>query len=80
MSEWLPIETAPKDGRELLVFGKRGIDIARWQTDPSIWERENVPCWAVFEPEDMFYSVYLLDDDAPTHWQPLPEPPEKDKR
>ncbi|HEU4635425.1 MAG TPA: DUF551 domain-containing protein [Edaphobacter sp.] len=77
MSDWQPIETAPKDGTRVLVcYGsKPRVIVAYWQSEPSLWEREDVPCWAVFEPEDPFYSVYLLDEYEPTHWQPLPKPP-----
>lgn len=76
MSEWRPIETAPKDGKCVLVSNGRYVEKAWWNTDPRIWDSEddNRPCWTVFEPEDYYYAIHL-DDDPPTHWMPLPEPP-----
>lgn len=81
MTDWQPIETAPRDGRWLLVWGSvwageisgvaknphGDVSIARYTTGRSDFPGE---WW----------------DDAggdacgtwcqPTHWQPLPEPPE----
>ncbi len=75
-TNWQPIETAPKDGRKI-VLGRVGIDpvlIAHWETEPSwAWKGES-PCWAVYMADDDFYSHYLNADWA-THWQPLPAPP-----
>jgi len=76
---WQPIETAPKDGTSILVFGKFGADIARWNKDPSVWDRDVDACWTVFEPDDYFYAIHLLDEFEPTHWMPLPEPPNETK-
>lgn len=75
MSEWQPIETAPKDGSSILVFCKYGVRIAYWNIGPCIWERKSVPCWTVFEPDDYFYAEHLLEEAEPTHWMPLPLPP-----
>jgi hypothetical protein len=38
MSEWRPIETAPKDGAEILVlFGERpDVEIAQWSDSAAI--------------------------------------------
>lgn len=78
MGEWRPIESAPKDGTPILVgrVGSRFVQKAWWNTDPQVWERDIAACWSVFTPEDYYYSVHLLDDDEPTHWQPLPTPPD----
>jgi hypothetical protein len=63
MSEWQPIETAPKDGTELLLYGPfvptggTYMDIGRW-TDYA----------------DGFWD-WSADDSQPTHWMPLPSPP-----
>lgn len=62
MSEWQPIETAPRDGSKVLAYdpGWCGgtMAIARW------WDGEfrtgNLP------GEEMY----------PTHWMPLPPPPD----
>ena len=59
--EWLPIETAPKDGTWVLIFdgryGLKVIELARWIGAPhSHWGNGN-NYW------------------TPSHWRPLPAPP-----
>ena len=68
MSEWQPIETAPKDGTEVFLWTeeKPNIVVAYWDTyEGSGWWR---------------FSESVLSDIAgevenATHWMPLPEPP-----
>lgn len=72
MSEWQPIETAPKDGTPLLIFSpdsiKPNVFICIW-TD---WTDENDTViegnWTDLGNEQEFGAT-------PTHWQPLPDPP-----
>lgn len=73
---WRPIEEAPRDGTRVLVKSGKWIGIAYWQKDPSMWEEEDVPCWAVFECDDCYYSLYLTEQNAPTHFRHLPAGPE----
>ncbi len=73
---WKPINTAPKDGGRCIVgkVGSHRVYTAHWEVDPSwSWKGES-PCWAVFMPDDDYYSIYL-DADWPTHWMPLPDSP-----
>lgn len=69
MGEWQPIETAPKDGIEVLLWcpaegTQPGYhDIGFW--DPGSTDR--VEAWRD--------AVGMCVGD-PTHWQPLPEPPQ----
>ena len=64
---WMPIESAPKDGRPVLVFDPRGdntILTASHYAPYNLWMAE--PCEAEEnDPERRF----------PTHWMPLPKPP-----
>lgn len=68
--EWLPIESAPKDGREMYVV--RGFDIkpnkkyliSRYTTDPYCVWPDGKGNWARW-PHPF----------PPTHWMPLPPPP-----
>lgn len=73
MGEWQPIASAPK-GVPVLIYG-RGmtglpeIGVAwqeqfHWQTTPS-WEPVGVSGYE--------WDFYI----EPTHWQPLPPPPEQ---
>jgi uncharacterized protein DUF551 len=66
MSEWQPIETAPKDEHvQILTFKARTNNIlwaGPWY-QTSFWS----PKWGMF--------VGWPRDEKPTHWMPLPEPP-----
>lgn len=69
MSEkWLPIESAPKDGTEVLAYAAdKAINghfygVAMW-ADKSEWPPNSVAGW--------FWPFRI----RPTHFQPLPPPP-----
>lgn len=61
-SPWMPIETAPRDGTRIHIINDRGQFIVEWEDD--WWRVENGKMYA------------SLRGDEPTHWQPLPQPPE----
>jgi len=75
-SEWQPIETAPKDGTRILA-------LLRWgYSDGTAGEAQTVIYWyggGLFwvVPIPMNYVQGLDSDVAPTHWMPLPKPPER---
>lgn len=67
---WRPIETAPKDGSDVLLHRVWGLTtslppiVAGWFDNGADW------CgWASFEQPDKWI------EGTPTHWAPLPEPP-----
>lgn len=69
MSAWQPIETAPKDGSSVLcyapIYGAPArILVMRW--DDGNYTK--APCWRT--------DVHSFVQFEPTHWQPLPQPPE----
>jgi len=76
VSEWQPIETAPKDGTLIWVVDeKHTIHIAFWQ---SKWN------WKRFKVDRTFQAVWSHDIPAEredgekvnaTDWMPLPLPP-----
>jgi len=80
---WQPIETAPKDGTEII-----GLFVRRWEPDqkPTIYGPWTVAfvngSWQsswdgarVIEYMSDFGIEYKDPDISPTHWQPLPAPP-----
>ena len=75
-SGWEPIATAPKDGTPVLVAGAGGVDMCSWQ-DEAPEQRE---CGVIVDagyPEGWWGSAYYAGGEAqPTHWMPLPAPPE----
>lgn len=65
MSEWQPIETAPKDGKIFLAFepsfGRIILRFGEHADDGSaLWEDTLQEYWPHYQP---------------THWMPLPDPP-----
>ncbi len=63
MSDWQPIETAPKDGTQILGFADGRMAVVQWWEDFRYWSL--VVCGAYADDGEWW----------PTHWQPLPEPP-----
>ena len=61
---WQPIETAPKDGTNILAIETETIKIVFWYSGLKEWGSQ----------QDWF------DDGKwePTHWMPLPKPPKED--
>jgi hypothetical protein len=64
MSEWQPIETAPKNGEEILVW-QHGFAymLAHWDLEAKCWAR-----------------YYMNDEPGllhPSYWQRLSPPPQK---
>lgn len=72
MSEWQPIETAPKDGTRILIFDNGCISIANWHEQIDNYNHAPFDGWLIFYPDDAFYTQV---SENPTHWMPLPEPP-----
>jgi len=74
MNEWQPIETAPKDGSDVLVYcSDTGEQMtAYWDTEAVAACNPSLPlplwCYARWINNEPIYCI-------PTHWMPLPEPP-----
>lgn len=71
MSEWQPIDTAPKDGSLILTWGPHHVGVARWLD----YAREP------YLPDPSYRWAGWIDNydgediPEPTHWLPLPAPP-----
>jgi hypothetical protein len=65
VQEWQPIETAPKDGADILLAGEDWVSLGGWKGSvPKGWWRDHV-CSA----------DYQIAECHPTHWMPLPALP-----
>lgn len=78
-SDWQPIETAPKDGTEILVSRlyqtgkrKRIPEICYWH-ETIEEDKYDKKYWCVGGD---YYGIKWLAPN-PTHWMPLPEPPKE---
>ena len=73
MTEWQPIETAPEDGTYILLGNRHGTWVGKY-LDRYI---------SGYRPSNPWHSMMLncrhmgrFPSVVPTHWMPLPEPPE----
>lgn len=71
MSEWKPIETAPKDGRKIMIYCPEVIV-------PGVIYLEEISI--VYAYESSFRETGWIGlgrhwGASPTHWMPLPPPP-----
>ncbi len=86
MSEWQPIDTAPKDGTKILGWAADEED--GWEIMVVSWAEAQHDPESEFAEHDagwngrILYPGHLSNDDDPcpptftiTHWMPLPEPP-----
>lgn len=81
---WKPIETAPKDGTEIIgiyvmkySFGERPTVYGPWTVAYKLGQW--VASWDgsfVLESEGYWGAECKTPDIEPTHWMPLPPPPE----
>ena len=69
---WQPIETAPKDGTNILIYGN-------WTTDMKGAMNEEkeilIAHWVYDEWFVEGSEMYAPTVTNATHWMPLPEPP-----
>jgi len=72
MSQWLPIEYAPKDGRYLMLWDGKHVSRGSWREDAFM--DDEGPLWLRDDYDD-FSTGYASTPLRPTHWFDLPEPP-----
>lgn len=84
MSNWSHINTAPRDGTEILLFCpglncwqrcmSGDVIIGAWRDDPmqAGWYSDSSSSMEGYEST----GDYIVHDPvSPTHWMPLPPPP-----
>jgi hypothetical protein len=69
---WQPIETAPKDSTAILLWPYTPGDIWSGHAPKEVALGYYVADGVWLNPEDAFGTTF-----EPTHWMPLPEPPEE---
>jgi hypothetical protein len=69
-SGWQPIETAPKDLTEVLVYDadRDGVFVAQYESNAQ------PPYWS-YDTHDLVFNARSGELMKPTHWMPLPSPP-----
>ena len=78
---WQPIETAPKDGRPILLFGDCRVTSGNWsapsETPRIIYQDGFAPDteWDEWEPYWESWDGGFTEEHPPTHWMPLPAAP-----
>jgi hypothetical protein len=66
--DWMPIETAPRDGTRILTWdGIRVREVSWWD---AWYGDERIPGWMIANSDEE-YGHYV----NATHWMPLPSPP-----
>jgi hypothetical protein len=80
---WQPIETAPRDGRAILIWEPSRDERNRMFTEDGGYvefdhPRYAIGYWRVFYDGKAWASWGDRNNERvnPTHWQPLPAPPE----
>jgi hypothetical protein len=64
-ANWRSIETAPKGRKAILVYCEEN-------------KSSYAVCWDVYDGWRVFGASGIQLVPKPTHWQPLPEPPESE--
>lgn len=70
--QWRPMETAPKDGRRIIVViraseqGASDVDVVRWAKPKTHGEY----CWMATDSDENCAVIY--DEWEVAHWMPLP--------
>ena len=83
MTEWQPIETAPKDGT--IVFGYFSLDDGSHFLSEIMWVKNGeMVCGGgkddVLVGPQAWFSLLARREVSPTHWMPLPEPPKQEAK
>ena len=85
---WQPIETAPKDGTEILVYGGEicselgnsspNLSVVKvsWEAGSNYSEDEDGEYTPKGSWEVVDICYYSITVTNPTDWMPLPNPPE----
>ena len=68
---WQPIETAPKDGTLVILYDPSEEAVCVGVFDFNLWH-----CADEHQPENGEFGLEGFISGLPTHWMPLPSPPD----
>ena len=75
MTKWQPIETAPRDGSEIIIATRGGYVSQAWFSEQAqAFCLLPLAYLAYADPEDL--PIVTPNIVNPTHWMPLPPPPQ----
>jgi hypothetical protein len=74
--QWRTIDSAPRDGDEVLLLCGDDVIIGSFRRDDNA--KHEPPMWLDNSFDD-FSCGYMSVPLDPTHWMPLPQPPEDTK-
>ncbi len=73
MSQWMPIESAPMDGTLIILGNRHGSWMGKWSPFYQSGAKAENPWFSMMLNHDHLPRMSGL---VPTHWMPLPPPPE----
>ena len=71
---WRDIATAPRDGTPIMVYCPRAGVVAPAKWDDNRFAKKPRPYWTHWG--ERIWGTLWIRDDQPTHWRPLPPPPQ----
>lgn len=71
--QWLPIESAPKDGTRILLFFPNDVGVISGEWNFERFYEKPRPHFT--HDQEQRWGVRHMRANQPTHWQPLPPPP-----
>ncbi|MAG25043.1 hypothetical protein CMI47_05625 [Candidatus Pacearchaeota archaeon] len=80
--DWQPIDTAPKDGRAVILAASHGVSVGWWEDSEPTFKWRFVEDFDLtptgccdMESEDRV-PCNGMHADTPSHWMPLPKAPD----
>ena len=81
MTNWQPIETAPRNGTEILLWrSDTEVFLGRWIAPCDFLSESEYDSEIGWEEPDWFFADFVhggrVTEGEPTHWHPKPAPPD----